>query len=672
MPVPPATVSPYMKQLHDERIIIADVTPQIDQGRYPVKRIVGDTVEVQATIFRDGHDQLAATLQYGPEDTGDWHELPMKLLGNDRWSASFLVDHLTNYKFTIEAWTDVFGTWQAELRKKFDAKQEVTSELLEGVEQVLHAAKRATESDHQFLLDAAQAMRTASLQDEAVAVALDDALKECMARNAEHAHSITFDRLLTVVVDRPQARFATWYELFPRSQGKVPGKSGTFADCINRLPDIAHMGFDVLYLPPIHPIGRTHRKGKNNSLLCTPSDPGCPWAIGNEQGGHYAIEPSLGTLQDFKNLIAAARDLGMEIALDFAIQCSPDHPYVKDHPEWFSHRPDGTIKYAENPPKKYQDIYPVNFDSQDWQSLWPEWRRVLLYWVAQGVKTFRVDNPHTKPVGFWDWLLAEIKQEHPDVIFLAEAFTRPAMMKTLAKAGFTQSYTYFTWRNTKAELTEYATELTQTDMKEYYRGHFFANTPDILHEYLQKGGRSAFKIRYILAATLSTLCGIYSGYELSENVPLKQGSEEYLDSDKYEIKVRDWNAPGNIKEFIHKVNKARRENPALQINDNIAFHEANDPQILCYSKATPDGSNAVIVAVNLDPFRPHEDLIVLDLDALGLEANEEFQVQDVMTGSVWTWKGSRNYVRLDPRDEPAHLLVVKRAEKAVVETKEAA
>jgi starch synthase (maltosyl-transferring) len=662
MPVPPETVSPYQKQLHDERIVITNVMPQIDQGRYPVKRVLGDTVEVQATIFREGHDHLAAQLQYGAEDTGEWHDLPMELLGNDLWSASFTVERLTHYKFTIEAWSDLFGTWQDELRKKSDAGQDVSSELLEGIELILKAAKRAKESDHQFLLDAAQAIRAAPMQQEAVAAALDDALTACMYRNAEHSHGVTLDRLLTVEVDRPLAQFATWYEFFPRSQGKEPGKSGTFADCINRLPEIAHLGFDVIYLPPIHPIGRTHRKGKNNSLKSTPQDPGSPWAIGNEVGGHTAIEPSLGTLQDFKNFLAAARDLGIEIALDFAIQCSPDHPYVKQHPEWFSHRPDGTIKYAENPPKKYQDIYPLNFDSPAWAAMWEEWRQVLKYWIDVGVKIFRVDNPHTKPIGFWEWLLSEIKREHPEVIFLAEAFTRPAMMKTLAKIGFTQSYTYFTWRNTKAELEEYATELTQTEMKEYFRGNFFANTPDILHEYLQKGGRPAFKVRYLLAATLSTLCGIYSGFELCENIPLKPGSEEYLDSDKYEIKVRDWSAPGNIKEFIRIVNRARHEYPALKIYDNITFHPTHTDHILCYSKATADGSNVVIVVVNLDPFRAHEDMVTLDLEALGLEGEEEFSVRDLLSGSVWTWR-NRNYVRLDPKEEPAHLLVVERKPK---------
>ena len=664
-PMPSPSVPLRQQQLHDERIRITDVQPQVDQGRYAVKRVVGDTVEVQATVFRDGHDKLNVVLQYGAEDTGDWIEVPMKLLGNDRWSASFTVERLTDYKYTIEAWTDQFGTWQEEVHKKATAEQDVTSELLEGVEQIQRAVKRAREKDHQFLLDVVEAIRSARDQEEVVAAALDPALSACMTRNAERLNRNSLDRLLTVVVDLPLARFATWYEFFPRSQGKSSDRSGTFADCINRLPEIAHLGFDVVYLPPIHPIGRSYRKGKNNSLTPGPNDPGSPWAIGNELGGHTAIEPSLGTEQDFKDFVTAARDLGIAVALDFAIQCSPDHPYVTEHPEWFYHRPDGTIKYAENPPKKYQDIYPLNFDSPAWPALWEEWKRVLLHWIGLGVTIFRVDNPHTKPTGFWEWLIAEIKRDHPEAIFLAEAFTRPALMKTLAKVGFSQSYTYFTWRNTKQELIQYATELTATEMKDYFRGNFFANTPDILHEYLQHAGPPAFKVRYILAATLSSLCGIYSGYELCENIPLKPGSEEYLDSEKYQIKVRDWNAPGNIKEFIQRVNQARRENRALQLYDNLTFHQTHNEWILCYSKTMADHSNTVLVVVNLDPKHPQEDMVLLDLKKLGLEPQEQFQVEDVISGSSWTWHGNRNYIRLDPRNDPAHLFVLRRKPREV-------
>jgi starch synthase (maltosyl-transferring) len=481
-----------------------------------------------------------------------------------------------------------------------------------------------------------------------------------MERYQERTHATAAERTLEVVVDRVQARFAAWYELFPRSQGTSKETSGTFRDCIRRLPDLQRMGFDVIYLPPIHPIGRTFRKGKNNSLTAGPDDPGSPWAIGNEHGGHKSIEPSLGTFDDFRAFVAAAREHGIEIALDFAIQCSPDHPYVREHPEWFAHRPDGTIKYAENPPKKYQDIYPLNFDSANWAGLWQEMKSIILFWISHGVTTFRVDNPHTKPVRFWEWLIREVKRVHPEVIFLAEAFTRPPMMRGLAKAGFTQSYTYFTWRNTKEELTAYLTELTQTEVAEYMRGNLFANTPDILHEYLQHGGRPAFKIRFLLAATLSSVYGIYSGFELCENVPVRPGSEEYLDSEKYEIKPRDWDQPGNIKDFIAAVNRARRANPALQLYKNLRFHECFNSQIICYSKATPDFQNAVIVVVNLDPHRPQDGFVHLNLAHLGLDPNQRFAVHDQITGAVWQWYGSHNYVRLDPHHEPAHLLVVQR------------
>ncbi|MCS6977569.1 MAG: alpha-amylase family glycosyl hydrolase, partial [Gemmatales bacterium] len=454
--------------------------------------------------------------------------------------------------------------------------------------------------------------------------------------------------------------FAAWYEFFPRSQTPTKERSGTFRDSMRRLPDIKRMGFDVVYLPPIHPIGKTNRKGKNNSLMAGPDDPGSPWAIGSAEGGHTAIEPSLGTMADFDAFVAAARELDIDVALDFAVQCSPDHPWVKEHPEWFAHRPDGTIKYAENPPKKYQDIYPLNFDTPAWVSLWEALRDVLLFWIGHGVKIFRVDNPHTKPIHFWEWLISTIKRQHPDVIFLSEAFTRPRVMQTLAKVGFTQSYTYFTWRNTRKELEEYLTELTQTEMAEYFRGNLFANTPDILHAYLQTGGRPAFKVRAVLAATLSSVYGIYSGFELCENVPLRPGSEEYLDSEKYEIKPRDWDAPGNIKEHIAIINRTRQANPALHLYRNLRFHDCDNPEIICYSKATPDYGNVVIVVVNLDPHHVQEGMVQLDLKHLGLAPDQPFRVHDQFTGSVWHWRGARNYVRLDPHHEPAHLLIVQK------------
>ena len=657
-----------MARLHKQRIIIANIKPQIDCGRYPIKRIAGDTVTITADIFRDGHDPLTAVLKYRTQDEPAWTEVPLKCVnpGLDLWTGEFRVERVTTYHYTIEAWTDVFGSWRAELKKKSQTGVDVKSELMEGIRLIEHAAERASGADRTTLISSAAAIKAATAQAEAVELALADDLAALMNRYPDRETGCHADKELQVVVDRERARFAAWYELFPRSQGPLSTEgsansqsSGTFRDCIRRLPDIQQMGFDVIYLPPIHPIGRSYRKGKNNSLTPAPTDPGSPWAIGNELGGHKSIEPSLGTLADFEGFVRAAKEHGIEVALDFAMQCSPDHPYVREHPEWFYHRPDGTIKYAENPPKKYQDIYPVNFDTDAWPVLWEEMKSIVLFWIERGVTTFRVDNPHTKPIHFWEWLIAEVKKVHPEVNFLSEAFTRPKVMKTLAKAGFTQSYTYFTWRNEKKEIIEYLTELTQTEAAEYLRGNFFANTPDILHAFLQKGGRPAFKIRHILAATLSSVYGIYSGFELCENTPLREGSEEYLDSEKYQIKPRDWDAPGNIKDFIAKVNRARQANPALQLYDNLRFHLSPDPNILCYSKATPDKANVALVVANLDPHAPHEDVVNLDLAELGLSEGQPFRVEDQISGSSWTWQGSRCYVRLDPQYEPAHLFVVR-------------
>jgi len=457
-------------------------------------------------------------------------------------------------------------------------------------------------------------------------------------------------------VDRKRALCGAWYEMFPRSQGRKKNKSGTFQDCVKRLPEIKKMGFDVIYLPPIHPVGTTNRKGPNNTLAPNENSPGSPWAIGNKEGGHKAIHPELGTMKDFEQFVETARTLNMEIALDFAIQCSPDHSYVKEHPEWFYRLLDGTIRYAENPPKKYEDIYPLNFCGEHRQAIWEEMKSIVLFWVERGVRIFRVDNPHTKPFDFWQWLIRGVQEKYPDVLFLAEAFTRPKIMKYLAKAGFSQSYTYFTWRNSKWELQEYLEELTQTDMKYYFRGNFFVNTPDILHEILQKGGRPAFKMRLVLAATLSSNYGIYSGYELCENAPIRAGSEEYLNSEKYEYKVWDWDRPGHIKDFIARVNQIRNENPAFWQYANLRFiHSCND-QILCYGKNTADGSNPIIVVVNLDPFRVQEDLIHVPVWEYGIETGWSYQVEDLITGEKFWWRGEKNYIRLDPQKEPAHIL----------------
>jgi starch synthase (maltosyl-transferring) len=460
-----------------------------------------------------------------------------------------------------------------------------------------------------------------------------------------------------LMVDRKAAAYSTWYELFPRSQGQVPEQSGTFEDCILRLPDIKKMGFDVIYLTPIHPIGMTNRKGIDNALIAETASPGSPWAIGNKTGGHKSIHPALGGLNEFKSFVDNARDLGIEIALDIAFQCSPDHPYVKDHPQWFYHHPDGSIQCAENPPKKYEDIYPLNFYGEDWQNLWEELKSIITFWIEKGVNIFRVDNPHTKPLYFWKWLIDQIQKDYPQVIFLSEAFSQPKIMKFLAKAGFTQSYTYFTWRNLKEELRSYMQELINSDMKYYFRGNFFVNTPDILPEYLQKGGAPAFRIRLLLAATLSSSYGIYSGFELCED-QARPGSEEYARSEKYEIKTRDWNKPGNIKDLIIRVNAIRRQNPALQEYKNLEFFETRNEHVLCYGKRTTDNSNMIVVVVNLDPFSAHEDLVTLPLSKLGIKEWQTYQMHDLLTEDTYLWKGASNYVRLDPLQNPAHIFLV--------------
>ncbi len=648
-----------MKQLGARelpRVVIEGVSPQIDAGRYPVKRCEGDRVPVGADIFKDGHDLIAARVVYrGPGDE-TWRTARLAYQFDvDRWSGEFTVDRIGTWEFTIEAWPDHYGTWRSDLGKRVAAGQDVRSELLEGALLLKKAAAAAGGATRARLQKAAETLADASADVEArVRVALADALLEDSYGPHDAAELTRFDRVLSIVVDRKLAAFAAWYEMFPRSETHDARVHGTFRTAERRLPAIAEQGFDVLYLPPIHPIGVTHRKGKNNARVAEPGDVGSPWAIGAKEGGHDAIHPDLGTLADFDHFVAAAHTAGLEVALDFALQCSPDHPWVKQHPEWFFIRPDNTIRYAENPPKKYEDIYPINFWCKDRAGLWAACRDVLLHWIEHGVRTFRVDNPHTKPLAFWEWVIAEVKRRHPDVIFLAEAFTRPKRMRSLAKLGFTQSYTYFTWKNSAAELREYLTELTQSEMAEYYRPNFFANTPDILHEYLQEGGRPAFRIRLVLAATLAPVYGLYSGYELCENVPVRPGSEEYLDSEKYQIKVRSWDAPGNLSGEIARINRIRRENPALQQLANLSFLPSDYEGILAYRKSAPD--NELIVIVNLDPHRPHETMVTLPLADLGLSEDVPFEVEDLLSGARYTWRGSRNYVRLDPIDKVGHIL----------------
>lgn len=644
------------------RVVIESVTPEIDFGRFPAKRVIGDEVLVEADIFAAGHDSISAELLYRGDDEPDWTESSMEYQINDRWRGSFKVSHLGRYNYTVRAWVDRFETWRKDLAKKIDAGQDISVELLIGADLIETAIDRAVDEDKKLLREYAEILRKPqSPVSERIRVALSEDIAVLMRRYPDRRFSATCDKALSIVVDREKARFSAWYEMFPRSCANEPGRHGTFKDCEARLPYIAYMGFDVLYFPPIHPIGHTFRKGKNNTPSASPGDPGSPWAIGAESGGHNSIHPRLGTLEDFHELRLKAEDLGIEIALDIAFNCTSDHPYVKEHPGWFRWRPDGTIQYAENPPKKYQDIYPLDFEIEDWQALWEELKSVVLFWIEQGVRIFRVDNPHTKPFGFWEWLISEVKSKYPEVIFLAEAFTRPKVMYRLAKLGFTQSYTYFAWRNTKWELTQYLNELTHTDVCEYFNPNMWPNTPDILTEYLQTGGRASFMSRMVLAATLSSSYGIYGpAFELCENTPKEFGSEEYMDSEKYEIKYHEIDSSDSIKDFIAQVNRVRRENAALRSNTSLAFHEVDNEQIICYSKHNDDYSNIIVVVVNLDPHHTHSGWIELPLEQMGIDIRRPYQVHDLLTGSRYLWHGSHNYVELNPHTSPAHIFCVRR------------
>ena len=561
------------------RVVIEGVTPEVDGGRFPAKRIIGDNVVVEADIFADGHDSLAGALLYRHESDADWKQVSLEPLVNDRWRGSFRVDRLGRYRYTLRAWmaSDPSGVTQ-------------------------------------------------------------------------------YEKELLLIVDREKARFSAWYEIFPRSWGTTPGRHATFRDVETHLPRIASMGFDVLYLAPIHPIARARRKGKNNAGTAGPQDPGSPWGIGAREGGHKAIHPELGTLEDFRRFVAKAKEVGLEVALDVAFQCSPDHPYVREHPEWFRRRPDGSIQHAENPPKKYEDIYPLNFETPNGQALWEELKSIFFFWIAQGVRIFRVDNPHAKPFAFWEWVIGQIKEKHPDAIFLSEAFTRPKIMVRLAKLGFSQSYTYFAWRNTRWELTDYFTELTKGLAREFFRPSLWPNTPDILTEYLQKGGPPAFRVRLILAATLAAGYGIYGpAFELCENKPLEPGSEEYLNSEKYEIKRWNLEDPRSLKDLVGRVNRIRRENRALQQNDGLEFHAVDNEQLLCYSKRDPEAANCILTVVNLDPRNSQSGWVDLRPEVLGLQPGRPIELEDLLTGKRYSWQGSRSFVQLDPASAPAHI-----------------
>jgi starch synthase (maltosyl-transferring) len=641
-------------------VVIENLSPLLDGGRYPVKRVVDQELVVSADIFKDGHDLVAAVLKWRPLGVQEWWETPMSQGENDRWSGIAHFVENAEYELTIEAWGDEFASWRVEYDKKFSAGiVELATEIEEGAILIEKTASRSGQkADKERLLQFAALLRKATAA-EGAQIAKEIELIGLMRAWPDRALSTEYNPYLKVIVDRPEALFAAWYEFFPRSAQGLADRGSKFRDCLPRVDDAKAMGFNVIYFPPIHPIGFAKRKGKNNSVTAEPSDPGVPYAIGSKFGGHKAVEPELGTIEDFDWLVKEIRSRGLEVALDFAINCSPDHPYVTEHPEWFFHRPDGTIKYAENPPKKYEDVYPLNFHNPNWRALWEEMKSVILFWVQHDVRVFRVDNPHTKPVAFWEWLIREIRTNFPDVVFLSEAFTRPKMMKALAKCGFTQSYTYFTWRHTKYELTEYLTELCRTEMKYYFRGNFFTNTPDILPVFLQTGGRPAFLIRAVLASTLSTVYGIYSGFELCENVPIPN-REEYLNSEKYQFKERDWDAPGNIKAYLTQLNRIRRENRALQIYENLEFHGVENDQILFYSKATASFDNIILIAVSLDPFHTQSGFVSVPVDRFGIGENDAYQVEDLLTSERFVWRGRRNFVMLEPNSRPAHVFRVRR------------
>jgi len=623
--------------------------PEIDGGLFPAKRAAGETVAVEADIFADGHDALAAVLRYRHQSASGWIETPMAPLVNDRWRGEFPVTELGRYYFKLEGWVDHFETWSRQLAKRLQAGQDVKVELEVGARLIEEAAARADGN----AADAAQLLALAKSLRGSPTPTVDGDASALVRRYADRSLSTVHPREVEVVVEPVKARFSTWYELFPRSVGKFPDVEGL-------LPDIARMGFDVLYLPPIHPIGKSHRKGANNRPA-SPGEPGSPWAIGSEEGGHKSVDPDLGTLDDFRHLVAAASKQGVDVALDLAFQCSPDHPYTREHPEWFKHRPDGSIQYAENPPKKYEDIYPFDFETESWRELWLELRSIVLFWIDQGVKIFRVDNPHTKPFAFWDWLIAEVKREHPEVILLAEAFTRPKVMYRLAKGGFSQSYTYFSWRNTAYELFQYFTELSQPPIREFLRPNLWPNTPDILTEYLQSGGRPAFQARLILAATLGASYGIYGpAFELMENRPREQGSEEYLDSEKYQLRTWDRESPDSLRELIAIVNRIRHENPALQTDRELRFHPTENEQLLAYSKSTPDNANVVLTVVNVDPHHVQRGMVNLPLDELGLERDRPYQAHELISGARYLWNGPRNFVEINPHSMPGQIFRFRR------------
>ena len=646
-----------------KRVVIENVKPEIDGGAFPAKRSSGEKVVVTADIFSDGHDSLSARLLYRRSQDSVWTTAPMIPRMNDRWQAEFTVSEMGSYVYTVEGWVDHFRTWQRDLKKKHEAGQDLRVDLMSGLRMIGDAVSRVTdEKARQAITLLNEQFEKASTRSEAEAVALavGAELTGLMERFPDRRFAAIYGKELEVVVDIPKALFSTWYEFFPRSVPTRSGVHGTFRDCEQFLPYVKEMGFDVVYLPPIHPIGTTKRKGRDNVTEASPDDVGSPWAIGNAEGGHDAVHPALGTADDLERFVRKARELGIDVALDLALQCSPDHPYVRDHPQWFRWRPDGTVQFAENPPKKYEDIYPLNFENEDWKGLWEEVRQVVRFWIGRGVRIFRVDNPHTKPFPFWQWLISDIRREHPDVFFLAEAFTRPKIMYRLGKVGFAQSYTYFTWRYTKREFMEYLTELTRSDLRDLYRPNFWPNTPDILPEHLQYGGRPAFIMRYLLAATLSSNIGIYGpAFELCAGEAV-QGREEYLHSEKYEIRQWDLDDPKSLREIIGRINRIRRENPALQTTWNLEFYETDNDNLLCYGKSTEDGENSLIIVVNLDPFHTQSGWVQIPVKELGLGERQPYLVHDLIGDDKYIWEGERNFVEVNPQVMPGSIFHIRK------------
>jgi starch synthase (maltosyl-transferring) len=644
------------------RVVVDQVHPSVDGGLFPLKRPEGERFSVVAHVIADGHDHLDVVLAWRPEGTKRWKEVPMRDLGNDEFAGEFLPDHIGLFEYRVIGWSDPFRNWHIGFTKKSDAGDpKIGVELDIGAGLVAKAASRAKGAEARQLKEWAEFMgdHSRDLLQKVALVRSPEFYEKVLSRPDRALQ--TESSICLLMVERERAYFSTWYEYFPRSCANNPSRHGTFKDAAGRLPEIARMGFNVVYFPPIHPIGRLHRKGRNNSLEAATDDVGSPWAIGSSEGGHKAIHPELGSMEDFKALIREADQFGLEVALDIAFQCAPDHPYVKEHPQWFKWRPDGTVQYAENPPKKYQDILPFDFETDDWRSLWVELKSIFDYWIEAGVRIFRVDNPHTKPMEFWRWCIMELKRTHPDVLFLSEAFTRPKRKYRLAKAGFTQGYTYFTWRNHPEEVRAYIEELTGTDVKEFFLPNFWPNTPDILHEDLQNGNRATFMGRYVLAATLSSNTGIYGpAFELMEQEPFP-AKEEYNHNEKYELKNWDWDRPGNLKNEIARVNQIRNSHPALQRLDNIRFIETDNPRLLAYLKQTPDRRDQLIVVVNFDWHHAQSGHLQLPLGEMGIGPDKGFKVKDLYdpVQPEYGWRGAQNYIQLDPRKSPAHILQVR-------------